>query len=186
MNFHDFDNRLAFSEGIGLPNTIKKHIIDSIAGAYEIVRASLIEDKTGVDYWVLRNNLRPLSIDVKHRSFCPIEKYSSDDACIETTSIYIGPNNGNWKDKYRAKIGWTLNPKKQTDYIVYTWPHENHLRFWILPFPFLCAAARKYWQYWATKYGEYPALNNGYLTLAVYPLRKIIILAIREFMVGIK
>ena len=185
MSFHDFNDRVAFSEGIGLSDSIENHIINSIGGAYEIVRANLIEDKSGVDYWVLRNELKPLSIDVKHRSFCPIEKYGSDDACIETTSVYKGPNNGNWLDKHRLTMGWTLNKSKQTDYILYTWPYGNKLRFWILPFPFLCVAAQKHWQQWAEKYTERPARNDGYLTLAIYPPRKVIALAMKELMGGI-
>lgn len=182
----DFNERLAFSEGIGLSESIEAHILESIPKAYEITRANLIEDKSGVDYWVLRDGLKPLSIDVKHREFCPIERWNSDDACIETTSVYLGPDNGEWLDKYRSKVGWTLDESKQTDYILYTWPYAEKLRFWILPFPFLCMAAQKNWQKWVEFFGEKRAQNNGYITLAVYPPRKIIALAIKKLMTGIK
>ena len=114
----------------------------------------------------------------------PIEKFGSDDACIETTSVYKGPAGCGWLDKYRLKVGWTIDEKKQTDYIVYTWPEGTARRYWIVPYPFLQAASIRWWRQWVVDYGEKPAINPTYLTLSVYPPRRIIVKAMRSLMVG--
>jgi hypothetical protein len=182
---HDFRERLNFSEGIELSEGIFEHLFMSIPGAQKIERANTVDDRNGVDYWVRRNGIPPVSVDVKHREFCPIKKWGTDDACIETTSVYTGPKNGGWLDQHRKKIGWTLNPNKRTDLILYTWPAEGQsLRFWILYFPFLCQAARMYWREWAGIHGEKPSLNDGYLTLATYPPRTEIAKKIRILTTG--
>jgi len=117
--------------------------------------------------------LPPISVDVKHRSFDPIEKFGTDDACIETTSVYCGNPRLPWEDSLEKKVGWSIDPNKRTDLVVYTWPaKQEKRRFWILYFPHLCCAAQKHWRMWAEKYKERSAKNNGYLTLSVYPSRK--------------
>ena len=182
--YHDFKERLAFSEGIQPGGAVMGAVMQMVPGANRVRRASTNEDKSGTDFWVDRDHgLPPLSIDMKNRGFCPIAKYKSDDACIETTSVYRGTG-PNYQDEHRHKIGWTLDAAKRTDYIVYTWPANNGVRYWIVPFPPLCSAALRYWREWARKYKEREARNKTYLTLSVYPPRSVIASAMREFMVG--
>lgn len=181
----DFYERINFSEGIDCSDNILKWIFNCIPNATRLIKSNINDDKQGTDFWIYRNNLRPLSIDLKNRDFCPIQEFGSDDACIETTSVYKGANNYNWLDENRKVIGWTLDTNKQTDYIVYTWPNENgNRRFWIVPFHFLCMASRKNWKEWAKKYGEKSAINKNYLTLAVYPPRRVITESMARLMVG--
>jgi hypothetical protein len=178
---HTFLERLAFSEGLELGDAVLQCIVAGIPGATEIRRANTNDDRNGTDYWIERDNGLPsISVDVKHRSFCPIARWGKDDACIEVTSVYKGPKQLPWQDEYRHRVGWTLDPAKRTDLIVYTWPaSENRRRFWILYFPHLCAVARQNWRKWARDYGELPAWNDGYLTLSVYVPRKVIADAIQ-------
>lgn len=190
-DFWDFIERLEFSEGAELTETMLRHIFHSIPAASRIEKATEDADRDGTDYWVHRlHGLPSISIDMKNREFCPIERYGSDDVCIETTSIYRGPNDRQWLDNFRIVPGWTINDKKRTDLVVYTWPHkkdlfaEEYVRFWILYFPHLCAATQRKWREWAKQYGEKPALNRDYLTLSIYVPRKVVASEIRVFTAG--
>jgi hypothetical protein len=190
-DFYDFIERLEFSEGIELTETMLQHIFHSIPGAERIQKAKDHEDDHGTDYWVYRKyNLPPISIDMKNREICPIELGWGDDVCIETTSQYYGPKDGKWVDSKRSKPGWTLDEKKRTDLVVYTWPHHKDLfeveyvRFWILYFPHLCAASQRHWREWIKRYGEKPTPNRTYITLNTYVPRKVVAEAIRELTTG--
>lgn len=180
----DFRERLNFSEGVKINDAILQHIVSIIPSAFRVEKSIISDDKNGTDYWILRKNLRPLSIDMKNREFCPIERFGSDDACIETTSVYTGENNGIWENNKRIKIGWTLDETKETDYIIYTWPSGKMRRYWILPFSFLCTAGKRHWKEWTNFYKEKSAVNNGYLTLNVYVPRNVIAQAMRKIMYG--
>ena len=186
MTIHDFAERLSFSEGFhDNPDMIEK-LLAMCPNSTKIEKSGLKDDRSGTDYWIHRtHDLPPLSIDVKRRSFCPIEKYRTDDACVETTSVYLGEKSFWWKDSLRKKIGWTLDYRKRTDFICYTWPAVDGVRFWILPFVPLCKAARTNWRAWASEYGERSAPNKGYLTLSVYPERRVLSEAIKVLMSGV-
>lgn len=186
VKVHDFYERLAFSEGVTDSPDLICAIANMVQGATGVIRASEEDDRNGTDYWITRcGDLPAISVDVKRRSFCPREKFGSDDACIETTSIYKGPQEKPFLDKYRARPGWSIDSKKRTDFIAYTWPHDCGERFWIIPFVPLCRAATINWRAWAVEYGERPAVNNSYLTLSIYPPRVEIARAMRVLMRGV-
>lgn len=184
---HGFKEKFLFSEGVEINKNILKHLMDSVPGSNNIIRASKAEDLNGTDYWILRGNgLTPISVDLKNRSFCPIEKFGKDDACIETTSVYKGPYDNNWQDSFRIKPGWTIDPNKRTDLVVYTYPHASGgRRFWILYYPHLCKTAMENWRGWAADYGERATRNKGYLTLNVYVPRTVIAGEMRKLVYGI-
>lgn len=185
MLVHDFRERLAFSEGIEDGPDLLASIANMVPNATEVRRACEEDDRSGTDYWIDRSHGLPsISVDVKRREFCPIVRFSSDDACIETTSVYCG-DQPPWRDECRKKPGWTVDYRKRTDFVAYTWPVEAGTRFWIVPFVPLCKAARVNWRAWAAKYGERAARNNGYFTLSVYPTRAEISRAVRTFMQGV-
>ena len=183
---HDFQDRLKFSEGIQPGDAVTDAIMRMVPNASGIRKADQADDKNGTDFWIDRDHGLPsLSIDMKIRSFCPIEEYGVDDACIETTSVYVGGREPPYEDDKRRVVGWTRDLTKRTDYVCYTWPSRNNgVRYWILPFPALCAAANNHWRWWAQQYVERVAENDGYLTLSVYPHRHLIERAVREVMMG--
>ena len=181
---HDFKERLAFSEGIKPGDALLNSVMEMVPNADRLERACTQDDREGTDFWILRTHgLRPLSIDMKNRSYCPIEKFGSDDACIETTSVYLGQKP--YLDCNRKKPGWTVDFRKKTDFVVYTWPNAEGVRFWIVPFVPLCAAARKNWRDWSQEYGERPAHNENYTTLSVYVPRLVIARSMQKFMTGV-
>jgi len=181
---HDFVERLQFTEGIKHDKALFDHLVAAVPSGRAIRKATEAADKHGTDYWIDRNGLPPISVDFKNRGICPIKEFGSDDACIETTSVYRGPIKEPWLDEYREQVGWTLNMKKRTDLLVYTWPKETQRRFWILYFPFLCEASRRHWKKWAEEYRERPAPNPSYVTLSIFVPRIVIASAIRELTNG--
>lgn len=184
---HDFHERLAFSEGVELEEGIFRTMRDMIPLATRVVKATRDEDRAGTDYWIERPPLPPVSVDVKHTSFDPVERFGCDNACIEVVSVYDGPERkAPWNPAHFRKPGWTVDPTKRTDLVLYTWPAlENRRRFWVLYFPHLCAAARRNVAAWGETYGLKAAHNVGYLTLACHPPRTAIAAAIRELTVGV-
>jgi hypothetical protein len=185
MIVHDFWERLSFSKQIGHLEDLLEYLLTIIPGSVKWVKATKDEDRSGVDYWIVRAGLRPLAVDVKHREFDPLERWGVDDICIETTAVYVGPPKPPWLDEYRKVKGWTIDPQKRTDLIVYTWPLSNGgRRFWVVYFPFLCHVAQKFWRRWAAEYGEKAVRNRDYLTLCVFPPRYVVEEAIRQCIWG--
>ena len=173
---HDFAERLNFSHGVEIEDGIRRHLLDMIPGAAKLVEATPDEDRRGTDLWVVRRGLPSLSVDFKHRDVCPVEKWGSDDACVETCSVY--------RDGRREKPGWSIDQRKRTDILIYTWPAGTARRFWILWFPLFQAAALANWRAWRDEYRERAAQNRGYQTLCVYPPRKVIAAEMQTLAVG--
>lgn len=185
MKTHDFRERLEFSEGITDEPLMIDALANMVPNSQDVIRATVDEDKQGTDYWIVRSHgLPPLSVDVKHRSRCPIEAWGSDDVCVETTSVYRGKSSP-WEDTKREKVGWSLDYSKRTDFLAYTWPNEKGTRFWILSFPVFCRACRINWRAWVSLYGEKPAFNSNYATLCTYPTRSEVAQAMRVLTTGV-
>lgn len=172
-----------FSEGITGLAEIKNYLLGIFPSALRIEKAETRDDKNGTDYWVHRESpLDSLSIDFKHRSFCPISKWGSDDACIELVSVYAGKldmkrhfKRSLIDNRFCKRLGWSVNRRKTTDFIVYTWPSKIGLRYWIVSFPILCAASIRFANEWIDRCGFLPThehRNNNYLTLNVFPSRQ--------------
>ena len=191
MKHYDFAERLAYSEGIECPGALRRRLIDSIPGAYEIQKATKNQDRNGTDFWIHRYELEPLSVDFKHRSFCPIQRWDSDDACIEWCSVYKAEKGEQrprppYEPRRQIRPGWSIDANKHTDLVIYTWPAAlGKRRFWILFFPHLCEASRRNLEAWRTLYREEPTPNSGYWTLNVYVPRIVIAKAMRELTTGV-
>ena len=133
----DFAEQLAWSDGF-LDGGIARILKDRLPGCYDVQKADMASDRSGTDYWALRrDDLPPLSIDVKVRS----KDYAlrnEDDLALETWSV-IG-----------RKVGWTRDPSKRTDYILWYWIDRS--RFVLVSFPALCRVFRHYWEEWREQY----------------------------------
>jgi hypothetical protein len=173
---YDFVKQLNFSMGVDVSEGILEHLKSSVPLASGIRMATPNEDRHGTDVWIDRTGLPSISVDFKHRSFCPIDRFGRDDACIEVCSVC---RNGK-----REKPGWTIDSRKRTDIVVYTWPAGASRRFWILWFPFLCRTAMQRRSEWEYRYGVKETRNNGYVTLNVYVPRRVIARAMRELVSG--
>jgi len=183
---YSFDERYEYSNRSSIELGVIDYLLKAIPNCVGIKRAEKDDDRRGIDYWLLRNGAKPIAVDMKHYSFDPIARYGVDSICIETTSVYTGPNAPPWLDEYRIKPGWTVDATKETDLIVYTFPQvDGSRRFWIAYFPALCYVAQRYWRNWAQEYGEYAAQNVGYATLSVHPPRKVVVSAMEQYWYGV-
>lgn len=133
---YDFQQQLAWSEGF-LDSGIASILVSRIPECYEAERADSNNDRQGTDYWAKRHNLPSLSIDVKVRSK-DYSLFGQDDLALETWSVK------------GQKIGWTRDPSKRTDFVMWFW--QDTERFFIVSFPALCKVFCHLWEKWASKY----------------------------------
>jgi hypothetical protein len=134
---YDFDERMAMSQGHVQHADVRAILLANIPGALNVTVAHTVNDRTGVDYWVEMPG-RHLSVDAKVREM-DYALEGKDDLALETWSVIE-----------KRVIGWTRNPDKRTDYILWLWKPTG--RFCLLPFPMLCAVFTRYWQEWDRKY----------------------------------
>ncbi len=76
-----------------------------------------LEDKEGIDYWLVLNNGKRLAIEVKVRK----KDFRKNDVALET-----------WSDYDKKTIGWTLDSNKKSDFVLIFWIDSKK---WCL-FPF--------------------------------------------------
>lgn len=118
--------------------SIEDYLLKNIPLAVSVERANKADDKNGIDWWVTLISGRKLGIDVKVREV-DWSKKGSDDLALET-----------WSVMEKQIIGWTRNPDKQTDYIVWLWKDTGRLV--IIQFPWLCSFFMTHWEAWRKKY----------------------------------
>jgi hypothetical protein len=172
MKAYGFQEQLQFSEGVEVSDAILCHLVTLVPGGLGYEKAEKSDDRNGTDYWIKRRCGRDLSIDLKNRSFCPISRFNSDDACIELASVYDGKPSRPFVKEHVRKLGWTIDKSKQTDFIVYTWPTATEARrFWVVSFPLLCRAAIDNCKAWMDSYITKATPNEGYYTVNTYPPR---------------
>lgn len=159
MSRYAFSERLVWSEGY-LDGGIARILRDRIPGCYKVERADTDNDRNGTDYWAVRaNGLPPLSIDVKVRSVDYAQK-GHDDLALETWSV-LG-----------SKIGWTRDPKKRTDFILWYWADTT--RFVLVSFPALCRIFRSYWKVWHEQYKCDIQTSDHWQSECVYVPRNVV------------
>jgi len=148
MNSFEFNTQLRWSNGI-CNEGIKKILMAQFPNSLDIEKSTTEEDRNGTDWWIVRKDLPSLSVDVKIRSRDYWEDKNRDerfdDLCLETWSV-CNPTAGNY-----GKPGWTRDPKKRTDYILYYWQPTG--RFCLLSFYPLCSVFMSKWKEWRDDYG---------------------------------
>jgi len=136
-----------------------------------VTRATTDDDRNGTDYWAHRDaGLRPLSIDLKARAVDPTEAWGEDDLALETWSA-IG-----------SHIGWTRDPSKATDYILWLWTPTR--RFFLVPFPPLCEVFRRYGRGWRKAYGPQRQDSGTWKSECVFVPRAVVIEKLNAWMEG--
>jgi hypothetical protein len=139
---------------------IAKILRDRIPGCSDVTKADADSDRNGTDYWAVREyGLPPLSIDVKGRS-SDFRAKGKDDLALETWSVL------------RSKVGWTRDPAKRTDYILWYWPDTK--RFVLVSFPALCRVFRAYWERWHDQYECAIQSSESWQSECVYVPRDVV------------
>jgi hypothetical protein len=126
-------------------------------------------DRAGGDFEI-RTPAGPIYIDFKLRWFDPIERFGSDDICVELVSVWRGdPNPPYPVAAVEESPGWTLDPSKRTDYVLFAWTRQDGLfRVWLVDYRALRLEATARWREWSRRYGVVAVRNNGYHTLCSF------------------
>ena len=138
---YSFGDQLAMSQGVAVNNDVAAILLQAIPGAVAVQPAHQTNDRQGTDYWVEHARGTHLSVDVKVRKedyAAKPEPDRADDLALETWSVV------------RKKIGWTRDPSKRTDFILWWWKTTG--RWCLLPFPMLCQAFQEKWHEWSACY----------------------------------
>lgn len=170
MHEYDFAQQLTWSEGIAKDGGISKILRDRIPGCYDVVQADTDSDRSGTDYWALREHgLPPLSIDVKVRRV-DYSLQGKDDLALETWSV-VG-----------SKPGWTRDASKRTDYILWYWVETS--RFVLVSFPALCRVFQYYWQRWREQYPHFTQNSGAWQSECVFVPRETVLAKIAAWQCG--
>ena len=172
MQIHDFTERLNYTNQVDIDNNMIDLIARAIPGV-DVVKSNIEEDKLGTDYWVPLLDGRRVSIDIKNRA----RVNTDNDLCLELISVYT---DSFWSsDHYtpglleakleRLKPGWTIDPLKQTNYIIYTWPANSKRIYEIFDYVLLRAATINNVESWLQQYPHKPVYNNSYWTICIFP-----------------
>lgn len=163
---YTFDERMQMSQGICTEKSIEMILLKNIPGATRVKRSHSEDDKNGTDYWVYHQRGEPYSIDVKAREedwAIKPEPFTADDLALET-----------WSVVEKSVIGWTRNPSKMTDYVLWFWQDSG--RWCLIPFAMLCAVFEDFWQTWRaqfkTKQQYTPRNYGGYHSECVFVPRR--------------
>jgi hypothetical protein len=143
---YGFDERLRFADGHA-PSlaAVDRVLLNRIPGALTVVRADIIDDKAGTDFWVKRQGLPALSVDMKIRADDWSVKPPDypDDLALESWSVVpVGGHTG--------IVGWTRNAAKRSDFILWYWRDTG--RFFLVSFPALCCVFSRLWQDWRAQF----------------------------------
>jgi hypothetical protein len=168
VRHYEFAERLAWSEGF-LDGGVARILRDRIPGCYAVEKATEDSDRAGTDYWALRRNLPPLSIDVKVRSRDWAER-GQDDLALETWSV-MG-----------ARPGWTRDDGKHTDYVLWYWADTS--RFVLVSFPALCRVFRRYWEEWREQFKVAAQSSEGWQSECVFVPRELVMEKLRAWVNG--
>lgn len=162
----DFSERMVMSQGYTVSRDVRDVLLKAIPGSREVEKASQSFDKMGVDWWVIMANAHKLAIDAKIRE----EDWASahpgeDDLALETWSVIEN-----------QVVGWTRNPSKRCDYVLWLWKDTG--RHCLLPFPMLCAVFSKHWEQWRAQFKvrrqRTPWGDSHYHSECVFVPRKVI------------
>lgn len=144
-----FQDQLKWSEGaISEKEDIPAYLLRKIPLAVKVERANRSDDRKGIDYWVTLQSGRIVGVDVKVRAEDWAPK-GHDDVALETWSVYE-----------KQVIGWTRDPSKQTDYILFLWKDTG--RCMLLSFPELCSIFIEQWEAWRKKYKPYVQKSENF------------------------
>lgn len=143
-----FQDRLVMSTGLAVNGTLESILLANIPGAEKVEKAQLSDDKQGTDAFVYRRDVKPVTVDVKVRERDPILAYGNDDLALEV-----------WSVVEQGKCGWTLDARKQTDFIL--WVFKDTGRWTLVPFPLLCAVFNEHKEEWVGQYKVATQSSDG-------------------------
>ena len=163
-NSYDFDERMRMSDGVSVGADFSVILRTNLVDVVRVERASQTDDRNGTDWWAITNSGRRLSIDCKVRG-TDFALKGKDDLALET-----------WSVVEKRIPGWTRNPDKRTDFILWRWSSG---RWCMVPFPMLCRVFTEYWEVWRNEFQravQHTPRGNGvgYHSECVYVPRRLV------------
>jgi hypothetical protein len=159
---YGFDQQLRYSHGVAAGLDVRGILLSQIPGAVSVAAANETDDRRGTDWWVTMRSGDALSVDAKIRSKDYAIK-GHDDLALET-----------WSVVEREKVGWTRDPAKRTDYVLWLWTDTG--RWCLVPFPMLCGVFSLNWEGWRATYKwarqKTPTDGGGYHSECVFVPRR--------------
>lgn len=147
MKYNEFIKDLEYSEEPITNKIINDFYKRKFPNLIEIkeIKNDMELQRAGVDKIIILKNGKKINIDEKKR------RSNYGDILLEE-----------WSVLEERKKGWTGDPKKKTDYIVYIIIPAN--KIYLFPYDLLQSAWRTNYYKWKKNYGIRKAFNHGYAT----------------------
>lgn len=147
MEAHNFQRSKERSETPDAKAGIEKALHAQLPGLLAIHQAAKANDMAGIDYWLEFAGGIMRSVDVKMRSR-DYEAEGKPGLALET-----------WSNVDAKKVGWSRDPSKLCDYIMFYWLSSE--RSYLVDFRQLQPLFAREWQNWRGKYGPVIQPNDG-------------------------
>jgi hypothetical protein len=145
QKLYDFNERLGFSKGRRQDNDLAT-IKTMIAGCDDVQIAPVDLDRQGVDYIATLRGKAQVLIDAKARDAgCSQHWHGEPELALEDWSVL--PENGN-----AGKVGWTLDERKMSDLILFTFAPQDTPICYLISFQLLRIAFRQNCISWRGQY----------------------------------
>lgn len=151
---YGFQDCAAFPDRPDVQQRIAAAIRRNLPDALNIHRAAMDNDKMGVDYFIEFQGAQMRTLDVKARR----QDYAlkgQPSICLEI-----------WSNYETKKVGWTRDPKKITDYILFYW-HESQASM-LVDFHRLRPLFDRDWQDWRMVFGSSIQKNKNYTSESLF------------------
>ena len=173
---HDFDEKLAFSQGVrGLSDIML--LKQAIPGCVDVRKTSYSEDVKGVDYIAVLDGGAEIGIDAKAREkgASKFWKYGEAELALELWSVFP-------TDKYKGKTGWTLSKSTNVDLILYTFAPTDWRKYYLLPYQMLRMAFIRKREDWEVRYSKKMQDSGNWYSQALFVPASVVLQAIAEVM----
>jgi hypothetical protein len=127
MNGYDFAERLQWSKGDAGESdaaTIKLLLV----GCVNVKSACAALDKKGIDFVATLRRGAVVNIDIKRREK-GVSRYWKNEPELTLEQWSVCPSN-----KLLGVVGWTLDERKKTDYVLYVFDSSDTDTAYLIPF----------------------------------------------------
>lgn len=125
----------------------------------------------GIDYVASLGNDHPIRVDAKRRTPRCGRYWQQGE---EELALEL------WSDKNRRIVGWTLDPSKRTEYVLFTFDPTDSMRLFLIAFQLLRRAFQKYGPRWSEKYRRACQDNGRWISECVFVPVSVVRAAVHE------
>ena len=177
MNEYAFKERLDWSKGNAGANDAET-IMTLLSGCALVEAASKELDKKGIDFVATLRRGATVNIDVKRREK-GVSRYWKGEPELTLEQWSVCPS-----ETHTGVVGWTLDERKQTDYVLYVFDKSDCELAFLLPFQLLRMAFRRNNKTWRDHFrvGRC-STENRYETESVFVAASCVVDAISAEMV---